>query len=535
MIIKKIAFGNDQEAFIEDRLTNGFNIIYSDDNNKGKTIVMQSGLYAIGNTPIFPSSFNYKDYYHYVEIQNDNGETLISCRRGNSFIVKTEKSISILDSIAELKRFLNKNGIIFPVIIKDNIAKMVDPVLLYQIFFVGQDNKNSASIFNDSYYKKGDFWALIFALGGLGTGLPDVIDSEEIHRKIALLKNEKELLLTQHKILKSSNPSVAFISQKKGNDAFLEKLKKIDTLKDAIVEFTNRRNRALSRKTINEKTLMEIRSLNRTPNSGNLYCLDCGSGKIGYASGDKSYTFDISDKEMRSNIIISIEEKINSYQEEIEQCTIHLNQLQQQLQELLKENEIDLETVLLLKDKIVDAAYADTRIVEIDNEIKSLNTKLKIDKQKEQTNFEKRKQLKNTIIDYMNYFYHKVDPAGTLYFDDLFSKRNSVYSGCEETEFYLAKLYALAYALHHKYPIMMDYFRDGELSSIKEDTVLTLFSELKNQIIFTATLKEEELDKYNNYSGIHAINYSANAASHILSSSYSNDFRKLLKSLMLIL
>ena len=63
MIIKTIAFGDANEAFIEDRLTSGFNIIYSDDNNKGKTIVMQSALYAIGNEPIFPSSFVCRNSY----------------------------------------------------------------------------------------------------------------------------------------------------------------------------------------------------------------------------------------------------------------------------------------------------------------------------------------------------------------------------------------------------------------------------------------------------------------------------------------
>ena len=55
MIIKKIAFGDSNEAFIENRLTNGFNIIYSDDNNKGKTIVMQSALY--GQFPTGISSY----------------------------------------------------------------------------------------------------------------------------------------------------------------------------------------------------------------------------------------------------------------------------------------------------------------------------------------------------------------------------------------------------------------------------------------------------------------------------------------------
>ena len=39
MIIKKIAVGNKTEGFIESSLIDGCNIISSDDNNKGKTIV----------------------------------------------------------------------------------------------------------------------------------------------------------------------------------------------------------------------------------------------------------------------------------------------------------------------------------------------------------------------------------------------------------------------------------------------------------------------------------------------------------------
>lgn len=44
MIIKKIAFGNSHEAFIEQRLTEQVNIIFSNDNNKGKTLLIQ-GLF----------------------------------------------------------------------------------------------------------------------------------------------------------------------------------------------------------------------------------------------------------------------------------------------------------------------------------------------------------------------------------------------------------------------------------------------------------------------------------------------------------
>ena len=38
--VKKIAIGNEREAFIENGLTNGCNIIFSYDNNKGKTIIL---------------------------------------------------------------------------------------------------------------------------------------------------------------------------------------------------------------------------------------------------------------------------------------------------------------------------------------------------------------------------------------------------------------------------------------------------------------------------------------------------------------
>ena len=42
MKILRVAVGNSKEAFIESRFTEGLNIISSDDNNKGKTIVIQS-------------------------------------------------------------------------------------------------------------------------------------------------------------------------------------------------------------------------------------------------------------------------------------------------------------------------------------------------------------------------------------------------------------------------------------------------------------------------------------------------------------
>lgn len=533
MIIRKIAFGDEKEAFIEDRLTSGFNIIYSDNNNKGKTIVMQSALYALGNEPIFPSSFNYNDYYHYVEIEISDVLTIEICRKGNSFIAKTNSGIFILDSVSELKRFLNRNGMTFPQIVKDNTLKIVDPVLLYQIFFVGQDNKNSATIFKDNYYKKDDFWNLIFAIAGIGSKTVVELKDDELKTKIALLNEEKKTLLAKNEILKKQTPSLQLLSQKQGNDAFEAKVKKLESIRNSIIEYKKMQNRALQRKTINERTLSEIRALNRNPTTGDLFCLECGSRRIGYSSGDKSYTFDISDTTMRKNILEAIEDKISAYQEEIESCTTQINELQRQMQELLREEEIGLESILMYQSGITAVTEADTRIAQIDRELKALKSQQKNNKQKNQINQEQRDLLRNRIIEQMNQFYRTIDPTGSLIFEDLFSKRTSVYSGCEETEFYLSKIYALARVLEHNYPIMMDYFRDGELSTEKEDVVLQVFSQLPNQIIFTATLKEQELGKYSEYDGINTIDYSINTDSHILSAMHLDEFKKLLKKLMI--
>lgn len=533
MIIRKIAFGDAKEAFIEDRLTAGFNIIFSDDNNKGKTIVMQSALYAIGNEPIFPSPFDYKDFYHYVEIGLDNGDIISSCRRGDSFVVKTKNGISILDSVSELKRFLNRCGLAFPVIIKDNAKKIVDPVLLYQIFFVGQDKKDSSTIFNDNYYKKEDFWNLVYALGGVGNTELIEFDDNDIRDKIALLDEEKKALLEKNKILKKSSPSLELLSQKHSNAAFEAKVSKVETIRNSIIETKKNRNRALQRKTINERTLSEIRALKRTPSSGDLYCLDCGSKRIGYSSGDRSYTFDISDVDMRRNILEAIEDKISAYQEEIDDYTFQINTLQKQMQEILKEDDIGLETLLIYKNQITEATSADTRIAEIDKETKTLKTALKTVKQKSNTDQNARRQLKQKIVSTMNQFYREVDSSGNIVFDDLFSKRLSVYSGCEIAEFYLSKLFSLAVNLAHSFPIMMDGFRDGELSTEKEEIVLSKFGELANQIIFSVTLKEQELGKYSSYENINALDYSTNMSSHILSASYVERFKELLSLLMI--
>lgn len=135
----------------------------------------------------------------------------------------------------------------------------------------------------------------------------------------------------------------------------------------------------------------------------------------------------------------------------------------------------------------------------------------------------------------MNQFYKAVDLEGRLSFRSLFSQKGENFSGSENTEFYLAKLYALACVLQHSFPIIVDGFREGEIASEKEDMILDFFLKLPNQIILTTTLKEEERDKYLNKSSINQINYERNQPSHILNSSYVNDFCDILRDMNLSL
>ena len=58
MKIKKVAFGNTDEAFIESRFRTILNIIFSNNNNRGKTLLMQGLMYSLGYESIFPSTFN---------------------------------------------------------------------------------------------------------------------------------------------------------------------------------------------------------------------------------------------------------------------------------------------------------------------------------------------------------------------------------------------------------------------------------------------------------------------------------------------
>ena len=75
--------------------------------------------------------------------------------------------------------------------------------------------------------------------------------------------------------------------------------------------------------------------------------------------------------------------------------------------------------------------------------------------------------------------------------------------------------------------MIIDSFRAEELSTSREAKVLGLLGELDNQVILTATLKDEEgPNKYVAMSGINGIDYSSYTENKLLSSDYLDAFKE---------
>ena len=347
MIIKSIYIGNKKEAFFEDKFSEGFNILYSNDNNKGKTIVIQSILYCMGNNPVFPSSFDYEEYYFILTI-NLNGNLVDICRKKNNFVIRKDFEIYVLDNISEFKNFINKNLIKLPTILKDNRLRIADLELLVQMFFTGQDKKITHDILNSGWLKKDDFINMLSSIYGIDIK-GNINNIDEIKKQKSKLTFERDILLKKNKILKKNNIAIETLSYSNKRMALERKLNQVGKIKDRITSLNSDLNNVIKRKTKNELVIKELRSLNRSIKVGQLSCMECGSNHIFYDSAEVEFSFDISTALLRTKIIQSIEEKIDIYNEEIDRLSIDISIQQEKLNEILEDEDISLEDLLFMK------------------------------------------------------------------------------------------------------------------------------------------------------------------------------------------
>ncbi len=528
MIIKKTAFGNNQEAFIESRFKNATNIIFSNVNNRGKTLVIQGLMHSIGYDSIFPSGFNYKSYFFYsnIIIKEKSYEFL---RKGNSIILLENENINVFNSISEFKYYFDKYIYELPRIEKEGELKPVDLTLFYELFFLGQDKRNSSNLIIKGRNNKQDFKNMIFAMQNALISSINKYDIEELNeqkKSLNLKINTEKRKIT---VLKKNPEIASFISSAANNIDFQNTSKQLSELHKSIANLRKQRNREENRKIKLESLIIELKSLNRSLNEGKVKCSNCGSTKIIFAN--QEFEFEVSNNYVRKNILKSIQESISMKKEIVEEFNSEINKEQTQIQKLLETSTPDAKNYILFQDEIIDSKGIDKIVLELQKQLEEVQRKINNNESKIVSNKDLQKLIIENIISEMKRYYRIIDKEGLLEFDDLFTKSGQTYSGSEEQEYYFCKLLALNKTLKTEFPIIIDSFREGELSSGKENIMIEEYIKLENQVILTSTLKDEEYDsaKYLKLENVNVIDYSNFADSQILQTSYVDSFSEILE------
>lgn len=528
MRIVTVALGNADEAYIEKNLSDGINVIYSDDNNKGKTIVVQAAMYALGNKPIFPSAFDYKDYYYYVEFEH-NEEEFIVLRHGDSFVVSCGLGTHIFEDLIEFKRFWNSNIFALPEISVQGKKRIADMELYAQLFFVGQDGKDTSTIFNPGFYHKDDFKELICAFVEESKSTLSAEELSFIKSELKRKEATKRDRLKLSEFYRNTTPAKEYLSHIHDKQAFEERIQRLDELTGKISDVRKNRSRFATKKALWNNTLKELRSLNRNIEVGELRCMDCNSNHIAYkGKGKITYSFDVSTPDMRAQIISSIEDKISAYNEEIENCDYEISTLQTRMDEIMREDDVTVENVLAYRAGFLGASEIESEITKLDSEIADLKNKLESGEQQSEALKKSRNAFLTQILQRMNTIKHQIDIESKHDYDDIFTKRGTVISGSEETVYYLSRLISIAEICRHGCPIIMDSFRAEDLSTEKEERALKILSSLNCQCILTTTLKAEEKEKYAKMKMINAIDYTNHESNKVLQKSYCEEFQQLI-------
>ncbi|GAC19729.1 coiled-coil domain-containing protein [Paraglaciecola arctica] len=529
MKIKEFAFGNISEAFVENRFGERLNIIFSNDNNKGKTLVIQGLMFALGNEAIFPAGFDFNNYYFYLKLEA-NSKTFSIMRKKNTFIVIEDEHFHILESVSEFKYFFDKLIFPLPQIVHKGLPKLVDLHLFYQLFFVGQDKRDTSAIFNSGYYNKADFIQMLYSFRDISGKEIDSEKLSELKSNLANLRRSETKLLKEMDRFKINKVVLENVKVSAAYRDYQEQQDKLEKTNNLLANLKNNRNRENSRRNGHFRLQSELNSLNRTIEFGKVSCDDCGSTNIKYSS--KDVAFDISNKQIRQSILRSIEMNIQIKDETISKLDYEIDTLQGKFDKELSSVKPELRDIIFFRDELEQAGSLDQELVTIQKNISITKDLIVSSSNANEGISNKQKQLITDIVNSMNEIYRVIDKNGIQVFEDLFTKRGVNYSGSEEQEFYFAKLYALHNVLKHPFPIVIDSFRDRELSTKKELEMLDILERLDTQIIITSTLKQEEYieDKYESYKTSVAIDYSNHQDSHILNSNHLPSFIEICNS-----
>lgn len=514
--IKQIAVGNASEAYIQAGFTDGLNIISSGENHVGKTVIMQSMMFALGSDPLFPPSFPYKDYVFIVDADVD-GRPVSILRNGNAFVVKIDDEIVPLEVVGDFDQYWDAHIAKLPLIVKDGKESMVSVALFEQIAFMPQAKRTTARIYGGRYNKE-DFEEMTCSIVGLAGRTIDAKDLEAIKDRKKVLQTRREELSKQAEQLERPGTSLVVASPTADRAEKARLISELDEMKSGIVSLQNRRNHILTRMKKNEAVFSELGSLNREISFGSLECLSCGSHEIGYRMDKADFVFDLTTNDMRTQIKLSLQERIDGQRSEASELDSEIRELQRRFNALADTREITLEDIFASRENYASLEDIDAELTAIADEIADIDEEILSEKITDSEIQKERKEFKGSILATMNRVRRSLgSDDNTPDYAGMFTTENSPYIGSEATEFLMARIYSLARHLHHQLPILVDSFRAEELSTGREEKLLPLFAELDNQVILTATLKEQEAGKYNDMDGINSIDLTGYEPNKLLS------------------
>ena len=522
--IKQIALGNAMEAYIQSGFTNGLNIISSGENHVGKTVIMQAMMFALGSEPMFPASLRYQEYVYIIDAEV-NGRSVSILRNGSTFVVKDGDVIAPLETVGDFDQYWSDHFLALPSIVKDGKERMVPAALFEQMAFMPQAKRNTARIYG-GYYNKADFIEMIYSLAGLSGRALDSKSLNKIKERKKALQSRRSELSKLAKHLKSPGTSLAVVSPTSDREEKARIILELDEIRDAIVSLRNRRNHVLTRMKKNEAVLRELNSLNREISCGALECLNCHSHDIGYRMDGADFVFDLTTADMRQQILRSLQERIDGQRDESGTLDFEIRELQKRFNALADTREITLEDIFACRENYVSLEDVDAELTAVVDELTEIEQTIQANSQADAETKENRKELKEALLSTMNEVRRTLGAEDNVPdYADLFTSENSPYSGSEATEFLMARIYALVKHLHHQMPILVDSFRAEELSTGREEKLLPFFNELDNQVILTATLKEQEAGKYHNIDGVNDIDLTGYLPNRLLSPTYCDAFK----------
>lgn len=522
--VKKVYVGNANEAFIENRLSNGVNIIHSGDNNKGKTIVMQAIMYAMGALAAFPASFCYREYFFILDLLVD-GSNVSLLRKNNVFVVLDGDEILPFESAREFCRYWSERFTPLPSIVKDGQIQQVGLELYSQMYFVSQDNRSSAKVFSGRF-DKNDFLEMLYSIRGLDSRTLDEEDERNLKQRREVLKASQVRLRKQADALNTADEALAVISPTADRESSRRTIERMNAVKNEITDLMKKRNHAYGRKKKNEMVRAELNSLNREISTGRLVCLNCGSDSIGFSVAGSDVTFDITTSDVRNQILRSIAERIDAYAEEITAIESELRTKQFEFDSILTKGEITLADVVSYQDQYANVSGIDHELTAIATELDEIKQALEARKQIDGELRTARKELKDEIVSMMSNVRTRISTTNSSPYEDLFTTASNVYSGSDTTEYFIARTYAIASIFQHGCPVVIDSFRAEDLSTMRESNAIEVLSSLKEQVILTTTTKAEETGKYSSIPEINSIDYSCHETNKLLSPAYVDQFKE---------